>query len=67
MAKTVDRNVSLDEDDVSWFNETYPKGQFGWLFNLLLKEFRRAHTITPQDYAAIGARELQKKLQEGVT
>jgi hypothetical protein len=65
MARTVNRHVTLDSDDVNWFNDTYPEGTFGWLFTMLLKEFRKAHTITPQDYAAIGARELKKRLEEG--
>ena len=67
MSKTVDRHVSIDADDANWFNETYPKGTFGWLFSMLLKEFRRAHTMTPQDYGAIGARELKRKLEENGT
>ena len=67
MSGTVDRHVAIDEDNVKWFNETYPKGSFGWLFNMLLTEFRKAHSMTPQDYGAIGARELKKKLEENGT
>jgi hypothetical protein len=61
---TLRRYVDIDKDDVEWFNQTYPKGSFNWLFNMLLKEFRRAHTITPQDYALIGAREIMKQVKE---
>lgn len=64
---TLKRYVDIDKDDVLWFEETYPKGSFNWLFNMLLKEFRRAHSATPQDYALIGSRELKKQLEEGGT
>jgi hypothetical protein len=63
----INRTIQLDEDDANWFNETYPKGSFNWLFNMLLKEFRRVHSTTPQDYAAIGARELKKRLEDNGT
>ncbi len=67
MSGTIDKYVSIDEENAKWFNETYPKGSFGWLFNMLLAEFRQAHTMTPQDYGAIGARTLKKKLEENGT
>lgn len=63
---TVRRNIDLDKDDVDWYAQIYPEGSYNWVFNLLFKEFRKAHSITPADYAAIGARELQKKITEGL-
>lgn len=64
-ANTLRRYVDLDPDDVRWYNETYPDGSFNWLFGMLMKEFRRVHSTTPQDYALIGAREIKKRLEEG--
>ncbi len=64
-ANTLRRYVDLDKEDVAWYSETYPDGTFNWLVNMLLKEFRRAHSATPQDYATIGARELKKQLEDG--
>lgn len=58
------RQVKLDDEDVNWYNSTYPGGSLTWVLGLMLKEFRKAHSLTPADYAAIGAKELRKQLEE---
>lgn len=65
---TVRKTVELDEENVSWFNETYGevggKPSLSWVLDLMLTQFRAAHTHTPAELAAVGAIEL-KKLLEG--
>lgn len=53
-------SITVDKEDIEWFKSTYPADSQSWLFTMLLKEFKRAHNMTPSDYAAIGARELKK-------
>ncbi len=57
--------VKLDEDDVEWFQSTYPGGSLSWLFTTMLKEFRVLHKQTPADLAKIGAAEMKKLIEEG--
>lgn len=63
-ANTVRRNIDIDKEDADWYASVYPEGTYNWVINLLFKEFRKAHSITPADYAAIGAKELKKQLEE---
>ena len=63
------KTVELDEDNVNWFNETYGgavtnKASLSWVLDLLLKKFREAHQVTPEQLAAIGAEELKKLLSQ---
>ena len=60
--RTVQKHVELDASNVAWFERTYPKGSFSWLFNMLLEKFRAANETTPADYAAIAAKELTEEL-----
>lgn len=53
-------HIYVDKEDIEWFKSTYPADSHSWLFTMLLKEFKRAHNMSPADYAAIGARELKK-------
>lgn len=53
-------NALVDKEDMDWFKQTYPADSHSWLFTMLLKEFRKIHSMTPADYAAIGAKELRK-------
>lgn len=63
----VRKMVELDRELVKWFNSHYPRGNYSWVFNLLLDEFRKAHKETPRDYAATGAAELKKLIDGGVS
>jgi len=64
-ANALIRQVPFDKDDLEWFATTYPGSSVNWVLNMLFKEFRRVHSATPTDYAAIGARELKKQLEDG--
>lgn len=61
----VKKKVELDEEDVSWFTDTYGSGaSLSWALGMLLGEFRKAHEKTPQELGAIGAAELKRMLEE---
>jgi hypothetical protein len=60
----VRRNVELDADDVDWFQRTYPDTPLSVPLSALLKHFRKAHILTLDDYAKIGAAHLQKLMDD---
>jgi hypothetical protein len=64
MAKRTRRNVEFDEDDLDWYQSTYPDMPLSVPIGMLLKHFRQAHILTPDDYAKIGAAHLHKLLDE---
>jgi hypothetical protein len=43
---------------------TYPGTSISALLSMLLTKFREVHALTPEEYAEIGAMELQKALRE---
>lgn len=59
----VQRNVGLNEDDVKWFESTYPKASLSGHLSLLLEKYRRVTEHTPDYYAEIAARELKEELE----
>lgn len=61
----VRRFVDLPVEDVQWYESAYKPGTLSWLFSMLLKEFKKAHTYTPEQLAAIGAEEVKKLLLNG--
>jgi len=64
--KIVRKTVELNEDNVSWFYETYEgvggKPSLSWVLDLMLQKFKEAHTHTPAEYATVGAAELKRIL-----
>ena len=65
MPKRHETTVKLDRDNVEWFKKTYPFGSLNGLLDALLGEFRKVHTVSPMDYATLGAQELKRALEEG--
>lgn len=65
--KIVRKTVELSEDSVKWFYETYEsiggKPSLSWVLDLMLEEFKKAHTHTPAELAVIGAAELKRMLE----
>lgn len=65
--KIVRKTVELSEDNVEWFFETYEaiggKPSLSWVLDLMLQEFRKQHTHTPEDLAKLGAAELKRMLE----
>lgn len=59
----VQRNVQLNQDDVDWFEQTYPKSSLSATLGLLLEKFRAVTEHTPAEYAEIAARELKEELE----
>ena len=58
--------VSLPSETVAWFEETYQGASLSWVLGLLLSEFQRVHSLTPSDYAALGAAALKRKIEDEV-
>lgn len=62
-AKIVRKTVELPEEHVKWFYDTYGeigiKPSLSWVLSLMLEEFRKAHTHSPAELAAIGAAALK--------
>lgn len=56
--------IIVNKDDVEWFRDHYPNNSFSWLFTLLLEKFREVSTLTPADYAKLGAEEVRKGMEE---
>lgn len=67
MEATVRKMVELNSEDVSWFNTAYQGAHLSWVLSMLMGEFRKAHSLTPADYAAIGAKQLQGQIADGAT
>lgn len=59
----VQRNVQLNEDDIKWFENTYPKASLSAILGLLLEKYRQVAIITPSDYANIAAKTLHEELE----
>lgn len=55
-------NISLDSDNVEWFNETYKGASLSWWINLLLQKSKEVMTTTPEDFARIAAEALKEEL-----
>jgi activator of HSP90 ATPase len=56
--------VTLDEEDVEWFNTSYPARSLSWVVNKLLKEFRSLHAVTPADLAKKAAGDVKRLIEE---
>ena len=56
--------VLLNSEDVEWFGTAYAGAHLSWVLTMLLGEFRKAHNLTPVDYAAIAAKNLQKNIED---
>lgn len=67
MPTTIRKTVTLPSDDVEWFGRTYGDATLSWAMTMMLHEFRQAHEKTPQEYAAIAARELKEDIEEELT
>jgi hypothetical protein len=61
---TVRKTVTLTKDNIEWLEEVYGRDSLSWALDMLLQEFRKAHTHTPQHYALLGAMELTKQVEE---
>ena len=61
---TVRKTVTLTKDNIAWLEEIYGKDSLSWALDMLLQEFRKTHTHTPQHYAMLGAMELAKQVEE---
>lgn len=59
----IQRNIQLHDEDVRWFENTYPRASLSNILGLLLEKFRSVHTITPAEYAEIAAKELKEDLE----
>lgn len=64
--RTLIKEVTLDEDDVAWFNEHFPKASVNGICSMLFKKFREVTQHTPQYYADLAAREMNNDLARGV-
>jgi hypothetical protein len=58
------KKVELSKDNVEWFETHYPKASFSWVLDLLMTAFREAQTLTPTDYAAIAAAQINRDIKE---
>lgn len=67
ITEEVRRSVQLPRSDVEWFEESYGEGKLAWVMGLLLCEFRKAHSLHPNDYAHIAAKELKSKIEDSLT
>lgn len=54
--------IDINEDDLEWFERTYPNGSLTWILSMLLHEFRTATEHTPNDYAKIATESLQQHI-----
>ena len=61
---TVQKMVTLNSEDVEWLGVAYSGAHLSWILTMLLSEFRKAHSLEPVDYAVIGAKALQGKIED---
>lgn len=59
----VQRNIQINEDDVRWFEQTYPRASLSGILGLLLEKYRSVNTYTPEYYAELAAKELKEELE----
>lgn len=59
----IQRSIQLNEDDVRWFENTYPKASLAAILGLLLEKYRKVATMTPAMYAEIAAQELKEEIE----
>jgi hypothetical protein len=59
-----EHQIKLDAEDVEWLRATYPQASLGWVLSMMLKEFRKQHSVVPADLAKLGAAELKKIMEE---
>lgn len=63
------KHLKLDDELISWYEESYPEGSLNWVFNMLLREFKNAHRlegneVVPQSFAERAGLELFEKIKE---
>ena len=56
MKQRIIKRVTLSRDNLVWLRQTYPDGSLSWTLDMLLRQFRKVHTLRPKDYAELGAR-----------
>jgi hypothetical protein len=61
--EVIRKRIELNQDDVDWFDETYPEGSLSGIISMLFSKFRDANTMTPTDYAKIAAAALREELE----
>lgn len=58
----VQKNVQLSEENVKTFEARYPKGSLSWILDMLLEKFNSVQQVSPEEYAALAAKELGEEL-----
>lgn len=61
--EVIRKYIELNQDDVDWFEQQYPKGSLSAVVQMMLTKFREANTLTPADYAKIAADALTEELK----
>ena len=64
MTQKIVKRVILSQENLARLRQHYPKGSLSWTLDMLLKHFRRVHTMLPEDFAEIGAKELKRMLEK---
>jgi len=65
MAEKRTVKVALNAENVDKFYELYNDTALTWALDMLLEKFIEAHEVSPQDVAAVGARELKRLMLGG--
>ena len=60
----IKKHLFLETKPVKWLEDTYPGVKLASVVDMLLEQFMKAHYIEPLDFAAIGAKELKRLLEE---
>lgn len=64
MARNVVRkNVELSEENVNWYQQTFPGGSLSGILDQLLQFFREHTEHTPEEYARVAAQHLADGLK----
>lgn len=57
--------VNISKANIEWFERTYGNNaSLSWALDMLLDQFRIAHTSTPEDYAKIASEAVTKNIED---
>lgn len=58
------KKIELENDLLEWLQTAYPGAAITWVVNGLLRAFKDAHAMSPQDVMIVAAKDFQDKVSD---